>query len=440
MDLMMLGMLGVAGLLVLLVLGVHIAVALFAVGAVGTVLITGLDVGTTIILGTMFNKVYSIGLIVLPLFILAGLVASYGKLSDDAYYSMSLWLNRIKGGLGLATLGGCTLFGTVCGSSLVTASVMAKASAPTMRKYGYNKRLAYGISAAGGNIGMLIPPSTLAVFYAILTDESPGKLLVGGIIPGILLFVLLSLAVLVQAYRKPELVGGDTVSELLGKVTWRQRLVSLKLVWPFVVTFVVLIGGIMSGIFSVTEAASYTILILMISVIIVRRTLRDFIPVLSEAASTTAMIFFIIVGAGLYSRFLVLTGVGPAAINWVVGMDLTPLMLTIAMCIVYIILGCFLDSSAMLSITIPLVYPVVKLMGIDPVWYGMAVIVAIHVGTITPPVGLNLFAVKAVADKDVSFEDIVRGVAPYTVATALVLVLVIAFPQLVTLLPSMMIK
>jgi len=440
-DPLLVGILGVVTLLVFLIIGVHIAVALLVVGAAGVFIVAGFDGGLALLLSTIFYKVFFIQLVVLPLFILAGLLAAHGKLSDNAYQAMSLWLNRIRGGLGIATVAGCTLFGTVSGAALVTATVFAKVAAPQMRRYGYDKRLTYGICSSAGNIGMLIPPSTLIIFYSILTEESPGQLLVAGIAPGLLLFILLSLGVMVIGYIKPSSVGvGSTSTGTIGEVTWRQRITGLRLLWPFALVFIILIGGIFSGFFSITEAASFAIFVLLIIIIATGRSLKGLGSVLADASAITAMIFLIIIAAGVYSRFLTLTGIGPIALNWIIGLQLSQVGMVIAMCIVYVILGCFLDSSAMLCLTIPIVYPVVRLMGIDPVWFGMSVILAIHAGTITPPVGLVVYGVKGVAEPDVSLEDIFAGVTPFTLLTLASTAIIIAFPILSTTLPSLMIK
>jgi tripartite ATP-independent transporter DctM subunit len=440
-DPTIIGIIGIVLLLVLLIIGVHIAVALMVVAGAGVFAILGFRGGLEVLLSTLFYKVFFIQLVVLPLFILAGLLASHGKLSDDAYNALGLWLGRVKGGLGIATMGGCTFFGTVCGSSLVTASVFAKVAAPHMRRYGYEKKLAYGICCSAGNIGMLIPPSTLIVFYAVLTQESPGRLLIAGIVPGLALFVLLSLGVVIIASLKPNSIrSGTEVATGSGIITWREKIKSLKLLWPFAVVFLILVGGIFSGFFNVTEAASFTILALLIIILATGRSLKGIGKVLADAGAVTAMIFFIIIAAGLFSRFLALTGIGPKMIEWIITLQLSQLGIVIAMCVVYILLGCFLDSSAMLSLTIPVIYPVVKKMGIDPIWFGMSVLVAIHAGTITPPVGLNAYSVKGVAEADVSLEDIFSGVTPFFFLTLLADAFVVAFPRVITFLPNLMIK
>lgn len=441
MDPLLIGITGVAVLGILLIAGVHIAVALLLVGGVGSIIIVGFNEGIAITLSTIFFNVFWIQLAVLPLFILAGLLAAQGELNENAYRAMSMWFGRVRGGLGIATAAGCTLFGTVCGSAIVTAAVFTKVAAPQMRKYGYDKRVTYGIISSAGNIGMLIPPSTLIVFYAVLTEESPGKLLVAGIAPGLALFLCLSVGMLIIGYFRPSLVGaGQTGITVTERVTWPMRIKSLGQLWPFATVFLVLVGGIFSGFFTITEAAAFTIFVLLILIPVTGHSLRGLGQVLADSAGVTAMLFFLIIAAVLFSRFLVLTGIGPAVLDWIVSMQLSQLGLVIAMCILYLFLGCFLEASSMLLLTIPLIYPVVKAMGIDPVWFAMSIMLAIHAGTITPPVGLVVFAVKGVAEADVSLGDIFIGVMPFFLLTLAATAIIIAFPTLSTTLPNLMIK
>jgi len=440
-DPLFVGIIGVVVLLLLLIAGVHIAVALLVVGGIGSIIIVGFKEGVALTLSTVFFNVFWIQLAVLPLFILAGLLAAQGELNENAYRAMSMWFGRVRGGLGIATAAGCTLFGTVCGSAIVTAAVFAKVAAPQMRKYGYDKRLTYGIVSSAGNIGMLIPPSTLIVFYAVLTEESPGKLLIAGIAPGLALFLCLSVGMLIIGYLRPQLVGaGPTAPEVTEHVTWLMRFKSLVQLWPFATVFLVLVGGIFTGFFTVTEAAAVTIFVLLILIPVTGHSFKGIAQVLADSAGVTAMLFFLIIAAVLFSRFLILTGIGPAVLDWIVSMQLSAVGLTIAMCILYIFLGCFLEASSMLLLTIPLIYPVVKAMGIEPTWFAMSIMLAIHAGTITPPVGLVVFGVKGVAEADVSLGDIFRGVTPFFLMTLAATAIIIAFPTLSTILPDLMIR
>ena len=437
MEPLWLGILSIVVLLVLLAAGVRIAVALGLLGFIGMLILTGPASALSVLVNTLFYKVYNIIFLVIPMFVLIGMLASAGGISRDTYYAFSLWLNWVRGGLGIATVAGCTAFGTVCGSSLVTASVFAKVAVPEMRRYGYDKRLSYGLVSAAGNIGMLIPPSVLIIFYAIMTEESPGALLIAGLTPGILLLILFSLGLCVIGGIRPALVGGAAVLE---KVTWRQRIVSVRLLWPLALVALILIVGVFTGYFSLTEAGAGGVAVVFLFTLITQRSFKNIIPALAEAAPIVAMIFFIFISATVFGKFLTLAGVASTVVNWVSGLGLSPTGMTIVMSVVYIVAGCLLDGISMIAISVPLIYPAVQLMGIDPIWYGMSVILAIHIGTITPPVGLNVYAVKGVADADVSLEDIFIGVIPWFLLSLVALAIIIAFPILSTTLPSMMIK
>jgi len=430
------GLIGIVIVLILIAIGVHIALAFAVLGFVGISLIVGLDAAILFLTTTAFYKVTHVAFAVVPLFILVGLIAATGGISRDTYEALSLWLNKVRGGLGIATVAGCTAFGTVCGSSLVTASVFARASCPDMRRMGYDKRLAYGLVSAAGNIGMLIPPSIVIVVYGILTEESIGKLLIAGLTPGLLLFFTFSLGLLIFGYWKPSMVGYPMKRE----VTWRQRLVGLKLLWPIATCAAIIIGGVFGGVLSPTEAGAAAVAVLFFFVLISQRSLKALAPGFAEAAAITAMIFFIFIGAGMFARFLMLTGIAPLLLNVVVDMNLSHLGMVIVMCVVYIIMGCLLDAISMIGVTVPIIYPIIRAMGIDPIWYGICVILAIHIGTITPPVGLNVYAVKGVAEADVSLEDIFFGVWPWFLWMLVSLAFVIAFPALSTTLPNIMLN
>lgn len=435
MEAVWIGILGIVITLVLLAVGVHIALALGIVGFIGIALITGFNGAILLLTTTTFYSGFRFELIVLPLFILVGLLAATGGISRDTYHALSLWLNRVRGGLGMATVASCTAFGTVCGSSLVTASVFAKASAPEMRRFGYDKRLTYGLIAAAGNIGMLIPPSVVIVVYGILTEESIGKLLIGGLTPGILLFILFCMGIWVIGRIKPALLGG-----VAPEVTWRQRFAALPLLWPIILVGTIIIGGVFLGWFSATEAGAIAVVVIFILVLFSQRSIKPVVSAVTEAACISAMIFFLFIGATMFARLLMLAGIAPALLEWVIGLELSPVGMTIIMSAVYIVMGTLLDAISMIAVTVPIVYPTIRLMGIDPIWYGISVILAIHVGTITPPVGLNVYAVKGVAEADVSLEDIFIGVTPWFLLMLVALAIVIAFPVLSTTLPDMMIK
>jgi len=419
---------------VLLAAGVHICVVMLVVGTVGCMLLVGVDAALGYLTATAYGRVSTTTFAVIPLFVLIGLLASEAGISGDAYKSLSLWLNKVRGGLGVATTGACTLFGAVCGSSLITAVVMCKAAVPDMVKLGYDKKFAYGLTSASGAIGIFIPPSVLILIYALLTQESPGKLLVAGISPGILMTIFFSLGTLVMARLRPQLVGG--IGAVVERVSWRERFASLRLLWPLVVVAVVLVGGIYTGFFDIIEASAFGVFVILILAIVVRRSFKFLPPALAQTAAATAMAFFIFIGSYLFGRSLTLSGVSDIVLDLVVGFGLTPLLFVLAVTILYLILGTFMDSWSIMATTIPVLYPIVVAMGIDPIWYAMCACLAIEIGCITPPVGINLYGVKGVVGEDISLEDLFRAVVPYLLLMLVVLALLIAFPILSTWLPS----
>lgn len=437
MDLFGLGIAGIVALFLLLIIGLHIGVALALVGIVGLAIIVGFDGSLATASSTIYYKLASFDLITIPLFILMGYLASAGGISSAVFEALNRWVGRVRGGVGIATVVSCTAFGAVTGSSLVTASVFARICAPEMRKYGYDKKLAYGICASGGMIGMLIPPSILMVIYAVLSGESTGKLLVAGITPGLILMVLFSATVRLLAILKPALLRHNLSAPRYG---WREKFASLARCWQIWFVALVIFGGIFGGIFNPTEAAAVASTFLFI--LLLATKFRNIYALLKETfletASTTSMIFLVMGGASVFSQFLVMTGVTQQFADTIVGMKLSPLFLIAVLSVFYIILGCFLDSISMLCITIPIFNPIIEAYRMDPIWYAVVVVMSIEAGLITPPVGLNVYGAYAVADKDVSLEDIFIGVWPFLIAVWIAIAVLILFPPLSTVLPSMM--
>ncbi len=332
----------------------------------------------------------------------------------------------------------CRGFGAVCGSSLVTASVFAKVSAPQMRAHGFDKQLAYGTCASAGMIGMLIPPSVLLVVYGIASGESIGKLLVGGMAPGILLTILFSVGLMGIGILWPDRVG--TTSIVSSNVTWRRRFASILPLWPVGITALIIFGGIFGGVFNPTEAASAGTFVLMDMIVIVRvrKFFSEMAAAFTEAVTIAAMIFTILIGASIFSHLLTLSGLTVLMTNFILNLPFGTGGIVIAIVLLYIVLGCFLDSTSMVFITVPILHPTMVAMGVDPIWYSLVVVMAMEVGLITPPVGLNVYGAHAVAEKDVTVEDVFWGSAPFFISAVLALVLLIAFPVISTWLPSVM--
>lgn len=434
MDPLVVGILGVVALAILLFLGVHVAIALGLVGLAGMATLIGLEGAIYTTTTLTFERVSNYSLVIIPLYVLMGVLAQEGGLSEKAYNNIKLWTNKLPGGLGMATVGACTMFGTMCGSSLVTAAIFASTSAPQMRKAGYEKKFSYAICSASGVIGMLIPPSVLIVIYGILTRESIGKLLIGGIAPGLALLILFCGGIYYLVTKNKEIAPRD-----YQRVTWKQRIYSLKDLWGVLLVIVIVFGGIFFGIFSPSEAGAISCLVLLgIFLVSARNRINGLNRALRGTIATSAMIFLILIGAGIFSRFLVLSTIAPSFLGYVTELGLPSWGFLAIICVAYILMGCFFDSISMLSITLPIVHPAAMALGVDPIQFAMVVILAIEVGLITPPVGLNIYAVKGVAQSDVSLEDLFVGVLPFLFVMLFCLGLFIAFPFMSTFIPALM--
>lgn len=450
MDPFLAGLIGILTLFFLLVIGVHIGIALTISGFVGIVMITDFHTTVWMVVSVFYGKISSPILITLPLFILMGHLASGGGISSNLYNSLSMWFGKFRPGLGISTTLACTAFGTVCGASFVTAAVFAKVSAPEMRQHGYDKRLAYGIVTASGAIGMLIPPSILAIVYSMLSGVSTGKVLMAGIAPGILCALAFSVTIWVISKIRPSAISLHDVR----LATWKERFLSLRLWWPVAIVGFIIFGGMYGGVFSPSEAAAVAafvlILVYLFSVLLAQKRsaelgrkgsyayiLKDFRERLIETAITSAMIFLILGGSTIFSKFIVLAGITSKFTDFVLSQGLPAEVLVVLFILCYLILGCFMDAISNLSITVPIFNPIVNAAGIDPIWYATVVILSAEVGLITPPVGLNIYATKGAAEADVSLEDIIRAIFPFFFAMLACLVILYAFPPLSTFLPNL---
>ncbi len=434
----------VALLFLLLAAGTHIGIALAVSGFIGTLFVMGFSPAIATAVTAIYHKITNPVLITLPLFTLMGYLAAAGGISRHLYDSLSLWLGKVRGGLGMATVFCCTAFGTVCGSSVITTAVFTKISAPEMRRHGYAKQIAYALCASAGSIGMLIPPSVLAIVYSMMSGESLAKVLMAGVMPGLLWAGAFCLTVVVIGKVKPSWVPLSQG----GTATWGQRLASLKLWWPILVVAISIFGGIYGGVFTPTEAAAIASLVLIaifsLTRIIARtrreqrESLGELKSILNDTATTSGMIFLVMGAATIFSNFVALSGVTSKVSGIVIGLGLSKLGLVLTFAGVYLVLGCFLDSISMLCITVPIFNPIIKAAGVDPMWYATIVITSVEIGLITPPVGLNLYASKAVAESDVTLEDIIAGILPFLAAEFVCLALMFAFPPMCTFLPGLL--
>ncbi|MFP7674816.1 TRAP transporter large permease [Marivita sp. S0852] len=380
------------------------------------------------------------GLSVIPLFILMGLFVNKGGMARELYAVSNAFLGHMRGGLAMATVMACGGFSAICGSSLATAATMSKVAMPEMRRFNYSDKLATASIAAGGTLGILIPPSVILVIYGILTETSIGKLFMAGIIPGLMGILFYLGAVRWTVWRQPE---AGPAGE---RTAWPERVIALKSVWAVLLLFFLVIGGLygifdfepLNLTFSPTEAAGMGAMGAFI--IALSRSGLDFkglIEVLKETALTSASLFAVLIGAQVFSNFVNIAGMPEALIGLVTAYDVSPMMVMMMILLVYVVLGCVFESMSMLLLTVPIFFPLVTSLGFDPIWFGIVVVVVIEISLITPPVGLNVFILKGVVG-NVSTGTIFKGVTPFWVADLLRLALIVALPILVLYLPNQM--
>jgi tripartite ATP-independent transporter DctM subunit len=426
------GLVGIAILFLLLAVRIPVAFAMFVVGFIGIWLLNGWNAAMGLLASETFTLASKPELIVVPLFILMGNVASVTGMSRQLYEAAYAFIGSVRGGLASATVIGCGGFAALSGSSVASALTMGKVSLREMERYGYDPKLSTGVVAAGGTLGILIPPSTGFVIYAILTEQSIGRLFLAGVLPGLLLLTMFVLTVTLLCVWRPEL-GPRGPRTSLGE---KRR--ALMGALPILSVIVLTIGGIYGGIFSPNEAAGVGAGLVVLYGIVTRTLgFAAFWAAVRDSIVTTATVMLILIAAHLLNPFLALSHVPTLVGEAIAALDLSVVGTLAIILLVYMILGCFLEGFAMLVLTLPIFFPVVLQLGIDPIWFGVLVVLTLEMGLISPPVGINVFIVKSVAP-NVPLGDIFRGVAPFWFAMLLTLVILIAFPQISLILPDTM--
>jgi len=426
------GLTGLAAVLALAFLRVPIAFAMAIAGFFGLVVFIGWQGALASIASTAFDAAVNYELSVVPLFVLMGNFVTRARLSEELYTASNAFLGHRRGGLAMATVVACAGFSAVCGSSLATAATMSKVAMPSMRRYGYSDALAAGSIAAGGTLGILIPPSVLMVIYGILTQTNIGKLFAAGITPGILGVALYMAAVQAVVLRRPQ--DGPRSERL----PWAARLAALKGVWGVLALFGVVMGGIYGGVFSATEAAGIGAAGAFVFAL-ARRTLswRKLYATLLESAATTAMLFTVLIGALIFANFINVTPFPGALLAAAGTFADTPWVAIAAILAIYVALGCVLESLSMILLTVPIFFPVVSSLGYDPIWFGILCVVVTEISLITPPVGLNVFVLRGVLS-DVRTQTIFRGLVPFILADVVRLAIVAVVPALSLWLPRLL--
>ena len=433
-------LIGFAILLVLIVVRIPIAFAMALVGTVGFAMLVSWSGAMAMVATVTYETGLAYGLSVVPLFILMGNFVTRAGLSDELYKAANAFLGHRRGGLAMATVVACGGFGAVCGSSLATAATMAPVAMPSMRKYGYSDSLAAGSIAAGGTLGILIPPSVILVIYGIMTESDIGKLFMAGILPGILGVVLYMAAVQVTIWIKPE---SGPPGERVG---WADRMRALGGVWGVLVLFILVMGGIYGGIFTPTEAAGIGATgAFLFALARGRLTIRITYEILLQSVKTTTMIFSVLIGALMFSNFVNMADLPGALTGWVHGANLSPFMVMLFIILVYVVLGCVLESMSMILLTVPVFYPLILELNFGPsippdmilIWFGIVVVVVTEISLITPPVGLNVFVLRGVLP-DVSTGTIFKGVTPFWLADIVRLLILLFLPAVSLFLPGLM--
>jgi tripartite ATP-independent transporter DctM subunit len=407
----------------------------FAMGIVGVVGI-GLTRGWLPSLANAAQVVHETGfaytLSVIPLFILMGNFVARAGLAHELFHAAYTFIGHRRGGLAHATIAACAGFGAICGSSIATAATMSKVAYPSMKKLGYSDSLSTGVIAAGGTLGIMIPPSTIMVIYGIVTETHIGKLFAAGVLPGIMLALMMMAAVVAVTSRDPEHAPPGE------KFTWAQRWAALRGIWGVLALVVLVLGGIYGGVFTATEGAGIgaagAFFFALGRRALTWRILRD---VLIESARTTAMLFTLLIAATIFANFVNFTSMPMQLKDTITHLGLSPIMIVAAMMVIYVLLGTVMEELTMVLLTIPLFFPIVIQLGFDPVWFGVLIVMVIQIGLISPPVGMNLFVLNTLLPK-VGIGTIFRGVWPYVVVQIIALGILLAVPQISLWLPSMM--
>jgi C4-dicarboxylate transporter DctM subunit len=421
-------------MLALCALRIPISFAMAIAGFVGYAYMR--DWNWTVAFAMTQTKLYETGrnytLSVVPLFILMGNFVTRAGMSQELFRAAYAFIGHLRGGLAMATIWASAAFGGICGSSIATAATFAKVAYPSMKRFHYSDRLAAGVIAGGGTLGIMIPPSTIMVIYGVFTETNIGKLFAAGILPGLLGATLLCGAVRYMTWRDP---ASGPPGERSG---WRERLAALKDVWAVAALFVFVMGGIYAGMFTATEGAAMGASGAMLFALARRAlTWRTLYAALLESARTTAMLFMILIGALMFSEFVNITTMPADLKDWVTRFEVSPMLVMAAICAIYVVLGTAMEELSMILLTIPVFFPVVVHLGFDPIWFGVVIVCVVEIGLISPPVGMNMFVLRTLLPH-VSTATVFSGVMPFMVADVIRLAILVAVPWLTLWLPSLM--
>lgn len=429
---MTISLIGFGALLLIAFIGFPLGFTMMLIGFVGFGLVRGWVPSVEMVIQQIIDMALNYNFSVLPLFLLMGVFVYKAALAEDLYEATNAWLGHRRGGLAMATVAACGGFAAVSGSSVATAATMAKVAIPAMRKYKYSDSLAAGTVAAGGTVGILIPPSAALIVYGILTEESIGELFVAGIVPGIITVALYIVVISIVTRIWPALgPAGDRSS-------WRVRFITLGKVWGVVVLFVLILGGILFGVFTATEAGGIGAAGALAFALLRRKmSWKIFAESLVEAAETTATVFTVAFGALILNNFVTIAGLPDAIVEIIRSLDLAPIVVILILLGIYIVLGTIIEGLAMIFLTVPIFVPVVESLGFNLIWFGIVMVMVVEISLITPPIGLNVFVMKSMLP-DVELVAIFKGIAPFFAADIVRLLLVVFLPGLALYLPRLL--
>jgi len=429
------GYLGFAAFVALIFLRTPIAYAMAIVGALGLLSVYDVAAVFKFVPFEMFSQTSSFTLASLPLFLLMGYLAYYADLAGDSYEAAKAWFGRVPGGLAVGTVYACAIFGACSGSSLATCAVFSKMSVPEMIRAGYNRKLSLGVVAAGGGLDVLIPPSIIMVVYGVMTETSIGKLLIAGILPGIVYACIFAVAIAAACWWKPDLAPRIRSVD----TSWRAKWDAARKLWGVVALFVLVLGAIYAGWATPDEAAAVGVV--GAAALLAWRGRFSWAAVKGatiDSAKASAMIFLLLGCAGIFAKFMSVTGVIATLTKWVMDSGFPFWGLMAGLIVLYLVLGCFLDAISMMLLTMPLVAPLITAHGQSLVWFGVFISMMVVIGAVTPPLGLNCYVMKAAMGKEVELNEIFAGALPFVVLMLLIAIIIAAFPGLSLWLPNMM--
>jgi tripartite ATP-independent transporter DctM subunit len=433
-----LALLSVVVVFALILLGVHIGVALAAVSVLTLWLIVGkFEVAISLLQTTAYSAVMDYVFAVVPLFVLMGIFATVAGATRELFSSAQVLLGRVRGGLGIATVFANAVFASITGVSVASAAVFSKIAIPEMERLNYDRKFSLGIVAGSAILGMLIPPSVLMIVYGVLTEQAIGRLFIAGVLPGLVVMAVLSIGIWAMVLVKPRLGGRQVAAR---RLDFRTLVRAATAPWAVVALVVLVMGGIWGGFFTPTEAGAVGAAggFLLIFINRQKLTLHGLWRILLDAGQTTASIFLLLICAQMYSRVLTMSGLAGNATAWVTALAIPPIFVILGFIVVFVLLGCILDSTSIIILTIPLMYPIAANLGYDPLWFAIVAILAIEIGLLTPPFGMVVFAMKSAIGDGVRVDEIFAGALPFILLLVVALGIIIAFPQLSTWLPSLM--